>query len=58
MADHKLLDPPARDAEKAAEAREESAYLERLEQLAAAGGHGVDLGEMDDDEIRARLLGR
>lgn len=38
--------------------KRESAYLGRLEQLAASGGHGVNLAEMTDDEIRARLLGR
>lgn len=58
LADHKLLDPPARDTGKPGKTRKDGAYLARLEQLANAGGYGVDLSKLSDAQIRARLLGR
>lgn len=52
---------PARAKQKSeAEAGEEAARSPRVDELnarAAAGGHGVDLGNMSAEEIRARLFG-
>jgi hypothetical protein len=54
---HNVLDPPAKKAAKAAREKDQRAYLEHLERLAASGGHGVDLSKMSPAEIRARLFG-
>lgn len=53
MATEKLLDRPAKKASKT----EQKSYLEHLNKLAAAGGHGVNLAKMSLNEIRSRLFG-
>lgn len=53
---HNVLEPAPKAAE-AASKTEQGAYLDHLNKRAGAGGHGVSLGDMTPEEIRARLLG-